>query len=97
MRKNPSPESGLFSLRLVCSVILIALGCSLAFLSYAAAPPSGTIAPTSSPVMWTGTAPGVPPAVGGEADCEEGANCDTFQLTISGVPNDWLGKQVKVR
>jgi len=67
-------------------------------ISFAAAPSSGIITPsTATPVTWNGTAPGVPPAAGGEADCEEGANCDTFKLTISGVPADWLGKTVKVR
>lgn len=66
--------------------------------SFAATPPSGTITPsTATDVTWTGTGTGVPPAAGGEADCEEGANCDTFQLTLSGAPADWVGKQVKVR
>lgn len=65
--------------------------------SFAADPPAGTITPsTATDVTWTGTAVGVPPALG-EADCEEGTNCDTFQLTLSGTPAAWTGKQVKVR
>src|SRR6185436_9753081 len=36
---------------------------------------------------------------GGRPVFEEGANCDTFKLTISGTPADWVaaGKQVTVR
>ena len=61
-------------------------------------PPSGTITPaTATDVTWTGTGTGVPPSAGGEDACEEGANCDTFVLTLSGTPADWVGKQVKVR
>lgn len=66
--------------------------------SFAADPPAGTITPsTATAVTWIGTGTGIPPAAGGEADCEEGANCDTFVLTLSGTPADWVGKQVKVR
>ena len=65
--------------------------------SFAADPPAGTITPTTTTdVTWNGTASGVPPTGGGEANCEEGVNCDTFVLTLSGTPADWVGKQVKV-
>ncbi|MEO7723098.1 MAG: hypothetical protein ABIU29_00185 [Chthoniobacterales bacterium] len=91
-------QSGLSTLRVVFGLLLITIGCSLAFLSYAASPPSGTITPTTAgSITWTGTGTGVPPAAGGEADCQEGANCDSFKLTLTGVPGDWAGKQVKVR
>ncbi|MBA3762929.1 MAG: exo-alpha-sialidase, partial [Chthoniobacterales bacterium] len=99
MHKHPAKESGISILRLCCTLILLLLGGSLAFLSYAASPASGTISTASGPVTWAGTGTGVPPAAGGEADCVEGSNCDTFILTISGSPSDWVaaGKQVKVR
>ncbi len=68
--------------------------------SFAANPSSGTVTPsTTTDVTWTGTALGVPPAAGGEVDCVEGENCDTFKLTFSGTPADWVaaGKQVRIR
>jgi hypothetical protein len=65
-------------------------------------PTSGTITPTSSQVLWHGTgtgsgalnAPIVLPS--GEDLCQEGINCDTFTLTLSGTPANWTGKQVHV-
>ena len=72
----------------------------LGALSFAANPAEGTITPsTAQAVTWKGTGNGIPPAAGGEADCIEGENCDTFKLTISGTPEDWAaaGKQVFVQ
>jgi len=98
MKKTASHHSGIFVLRSVLAVVCLALSAFLAFMAFAASPDSGTITPsTATNVTWTGTGTGVPPAAGGEADCEEGANCDTFKLTISGTPADWVGKQVKVQ
>ncbi|MEO5720811.1 MAG: dockerin type I domain-containing protein [Chthoniobacterales bacterium] len=98
MKTTPDPESGFSRIRLLFASILGLTGAGLAMLSFAASPTSGTVTPsTATPITWNGTALGVPPAAGGEADCEEGANCDTFKLTISGTPGDWAGKQVKVR
>ncbi len=99
MKKTPPSESGFSRLRVLFSVILCTIGAGLAMISFAADPPSGSITPASSPVTWNGTGTGIPPAAGGEPDCEEGVNCDTFELTISGTPADWIasGKQVKVR
>lgn len=83
---------------MLLAFLFCAIGVGLAMLSFAANPPGGTITPTAtSPVTWQGTAPGVPPTGGGEESCEEGVNCDTFKLTISGTPADWVAKQVKVR
>lgn len=99
MKKTPPSESGFSRLRVLFAVILCTIGASLAMISFAADPPSGSITPASSPVTWNGTGTGIPPAAGGEPDCEEGVNCDTFELTISGTPGDWTAsnKQVKVR
>lgn len=97
MKITPSNQSGIFVLRLVLACALVALAAVFAFRAFAANPANGTITPFSPPVTWTGTGTGVPPAAGGESDCEEGANCDTFVLNISGTPSEWVGKQVKVR
>ena len=98
MKKTASYRSGIFVLRSALGLVCLALSVFLGFLAFAANPGSGTITPsTATSVTWTGTGTGVPPAAGGEADCEEGANCDTFKLTISGTPADWIGKQVKVQ
>lgn len=100
MLKNNSLQSGFFTLRLVCGFVLVALGLSLAIISYAASPPTGTITPTTSPaITWTGTADGVPPNTDGVDACDstEGHGCDSYTLTISGTPADWIGKQVHVQ
>ncbi|HZA37938.1 MAG TPA: hypothetical protein VE486_02240, partial [Candidatus Baltobacteraceae bacterium] len=99
MAKNSSSQSGSFNLRVVITVLLCAFSASLGWLSFAASPSGGTITPSGPTLTWTGTGNGVPPAAGGESDCEQGANCDAFKLTISGTPADWVaaGKQVKVR
>ena len=98
MRKKSASESGLFNPRVLLASALVASSALLAALSFASNPAAGTITPTTAaPVTWTGTAAGIPPAAGGEADCVEGENCDAFKLTISGAPGDWAGKQVKVR
>ncbi len=61
----------------------------------AASPPSGTLAPTvGTSISWSGTATGG--ASVDESTCIEQVNCDTFTLTLSGVPSDWTGKQVRV-
>lgn len=59
-----------------------------------ATPASGSLGPSSSPVSWDGTALG-----GGSLDestCQEGVNCDTFMLTLTGTPADWSGKVAQV-
>ena len=52
----------------------------------AADPGGGTINVTAtSALVWKGTAlGGVSP--NSEADCTEGQNCDTFKLTLGGLP-----------
>ena len=70
------------------------------FRTRAANPMTGTISPTTTtPITWVGTASGIPPTGGGESSCTEGTNCDSFALTISGTPADWIaaGKQVHVQ
>ncbi|MGI8956237.1 MAG: sialidase family protein [Chthoniobacterales bacterium] len=99
MKNSPTLQSGLFTLR---GVVACALLCSAFFLLlsvFAASPPNGTITPTGPNLAWTGTAPGIPPTGGGEASCVEGTNCDSFALTISGTPADWIAaaKQVHVQ
>lgn len=96
MRKTPASELGLSTPRVLLGALFCCVAALLATLSYAADPAGGTITPgTTAALTWVGTAPGVPPSAA--AECEEGANCDSFKLTISGTPADWTGKQVKVR
>jgi cell division septation protein DedD len=64
----------------------------------AANPASGAFGPTG-PVIpftgtWTGTAVGSGSA-GGETTCVEGANCDTFRLTV--LPGDYTAKFIAIR
>ena len=98
MKKSPLLESGIFAPRVVIACALVSMSALLAMLSFAANPKEGTVAPdTAATLTWKGTVPGVPPSAAG--GCVEGANCDSFKLTISGTPEDWAaaGKQVRVR
>jgi hypothetical protein len=57
-------------------------------------PATGTISPAGPSVVWQGPVTGG--AGAGENTCVEGANCDTFKLTLSGTEEDWAGKVVNV-
>ena len=90
----------MFRLRALLACALFLAAGLFTFIAVGANPPSGTITPsTTSPVTWTGTATGIPPAAGGESTCVEGTSCDSFSLTISGTPADWVAaaKQVHVQ
>src|SRR3989442_404538 len=79
-----------FTSRLIPILLLFALPVS------ASSPPSGSVSSTvGSSTMWNGTATGGTSA--DESTCVEGINCDTFTLTVGGVPTDWVGKQVSVK
>jgi hypothetical protein len=59
-------------------------------------PSSATLAPTATaPVTWNGTATGG--AADGEGTCIQGINCDSFTITLSGTPADWVNKVARVR
>jgi hypothetical protein len=77
--------------------IAVVAGAVFSFRTQAANPAAGTITPTSAPVTWNGDRSGIPPTGGGESSCTEGTNCDTFKLTISGVPADWANKKVHIQ
>lgn len=83
---------------LISMVMLAILACTIPFYrAGASAPSSGTLNPgDTAPVTWNGTATGGT-APDGEASCTEGQNCDTFTLTLSGQPSDWVGKTVLVK
>lgn len=83
--------------RWMLSLILIGMSfvCALSILGIrAASPTSGTMTVLSSPLSWNGTAVGG--TNNGEGTCVEGANCDTFTLTVSGTPAQWSGKRIQV-
>jgi hypothetical protein len=89
MKKCATDQSGIFLLRSILACGFLALSALLGFLAFAADPPAGTISPTGATLTWVGTGTGAPPTGGGEESCEEGTNCDSFKLTISGTPADW--------
>ncbi|MFN2599017.1 MAG: hypothetical protein ABR563_17735 [Pyrinomonadaceae bacterium] len=64
----------------------------------AADPAAGTLAPDGAAVTWNGMAVTfADPVSASEKSCEDGTNCDTFKLTISGTPADWAGKKVHIQ
>jgi len=88
------------SSRVLFAVLVFGIGAALFVGSaqrgaIAANPPAGTVDPTGPGVAWDGTAAGG--ASAGESTCVEGANCDTYTLTVSGLPTNWAGKVVDVR
>ena len=81
--------------RLIAFTFLAMSLLALADKTNAASPASATLTPTTiAPVSWVGTAPGG--AAYGEATCQEGLNCETFLLTLSGTSADWSGKHVRI-
>jgi hypothetical protein len=89
MKKTSSNRSGTFLLRSILACAFLMLSALLGFLAFAADPTGGTIGPSGPAVTWAGTGSGTPPTGGAEDACEEGQNCDSFKLTISGTPADW--------
>jgi hypothetical protein len=81
------------ALFLVTGIFLIVFGLSTARL-HSATPSSGTLNSTGPQLNWVGT------AVGGgsldESTCVEGVNCDTFMLTLSGTPTNWVGLKARI-
>lgn len=64
----------------------------------ASSPGSGAISPGGPSVTWSGMpADYVNPVSASEANCQDGASCDTFTLTVSGTQADWAGKQIHVQ
>jgi hypothetical protein len=89
MKKTSSNQSGIFHLRSLLACACVTLSALLGFLAFGADPTGGTIGPSGPTVTWAGTGSGTPPTGGAEDACEEGQNCDSFKLTISGTPADW--------
>ena len=95
MRKSFSWRSArLLSFLLAAAVVIGGVVCVAVFKSGAANPTTGTISPGSTTLRWDGTAAGG--TSNGEATCVEGVNCDTFTLTVAGVPTDWVGKSIQI-
>jgi len=63
--------------------------------SRSANPTAGTLSAGGANVTWAGTAIGGS-SEEGEDTCIEGLNCDTFLLTLSGTPADWVGQKARV-
>ncbi len=95
--KKATQDKAFSRTRLLVALALMMSSSAFVYMAIAANPSSGTITPAGPTLTWVGTGNGLPPAAGGRADCIEGQNCDSYTLTISGNPADWVGKQVKVR
>jgi len=64
----------------------------------AADPGAGTLSPAGPSVTWNGLAVDYAnPVSASEQNCQDGVNCDTFKLTLSGTPADWAGKLVHIQ
>jgi hypothetical protein len=85
---------------LTATVFALALaGASLLVVRTASAsdPSAGVLSPAGPSVTWNGLpVTYADPANASEATCQDGVNCDTFKLTISGAPADWAGKLAHV-
>ena len=89
-------KSNPWSFLIVQSVVMAFYAGLLLTSAHAATPTSGSIsAGATAPVTWTGTASGTGSA--NEGTCQETITCDTFTLTVSGVPSDYVGKLIAVK
>jgi len=80
----------IFALALITGPVLTAV--------LAADPGAGTLSPAGPSVTWNGLAVTYAnPVSASEQTCQDGTNCDTFKLTISGTPADWAGKLVHIQ
>src|SRR5438270_1264193 len=93
-------SSSSITARATIGALLLIIGLVLALLAVSttglrsATPTAGTLNPGGPIVNWAGTAVG-----GGSTDestCVEGVNCDTFILTLSGTPANWVGQKARV-
>ena len=96
MKKPASAASRISGLRAFVTrpalalALLLAFATAFVFVARGADPEGATISTTSAPVNWVGTAPGG--ASAGEDTCEDGVNCDTFKITVTGEKSDWATK-----
>ena len=61
-------------------------------------PAAGTLSPAGPSVTWNGMAADYAnPVSASEQNCQDGVNCDTFKLTVSGTTADWAGKSVHIQ
>lgn len=80
------------------SVVLLLLCYGAALSVQAANPSAGTVSPSPGDyVHWYGTQTTAAAASLDESTCIEDVNCDTFTLTVSGDPADWVGKHALLR
>lgn len=90
MNRRSSSESGFFNLRIFGAFVLCAAGVSMAMLSFAATPPSGTLTDVSGPRTYT-AGPFFTPNVFGNSiagECDPDPSfplvpCDIYKLTVT--------------
>ncbi|HEX8281097.1 MAG TPA: dockerin type I domain-containing protein [Chthoniobacterales bacterium] len=95
MKKNTNPQSAFFNPRIFAAFLLCAAGASMALLSFAATPPSGTLTDSSGPITYTAGPFFTPNAFGnsiaGECDPDPAfplVPCDVYRLTVT-LPADY--------
>lgn len=82
------------------AILLVLLAGGFGFEEKAAAstPTSGNIsAVTGTSTMWAGSIVAPAAAANGEPSCVPAVSCDTYTLTVNGVPGDWTGKRIRIR
>ncbi|HJR07503.1 MAG TPA: Ig-like domain-containing protein [Pyrinomonadaceae bacterium] len=76
--------------------LLFLMLCSAALSVQAANPSAGTVSPSPGDYThWYGTQSTGSASID-ESTCVEDVNCDTFTLTVSGNPSDWVGKHARL-
>ena len=90
MKKNPVSQSGIFNLRFGITFMLLSIGASLGWLSFASTPSTGTLSPDSPVVTYDAGPFNVPnesPLGLGQLDtgprCDAEDPCDSFTLTVN--------------
>ena len=102
MNKKLSPQRNMTRnwILPICMALAVLISATTLFRGRAASPGSGSIAPTlGASTTWMGDSLATG-ATGGEDQCIDSGpakNCDSFALTVSGNPSDWIGKLVRIK
>jgi hypothetical protein len=95
MSKTLIRQSRQFSAVTLILAAFIILSFAFVQRSRSANPVAGTLNPAGPPLSWVGTSSGGA-SPEGETSCVTGVTCESFTLTLSGTPADWIGKKARI-
>jgi len=104
MKISPRILSARATVGVLFLLAAVALLCAIPFVGSRAQIPTGNVgsgnvgpSPGGATASWNGVAVAPGGGANTEAACAEGANCETFNLTVDGVKAAWVGQKVQVQ